>query len=97
MKTTIVLLFTVLLSSPFLGAKVTTLQRQIKESDLLSKMTVDEKVGQMTQMTVTNFEEKSKPGVFDMVKLKDAIHNYHIGSMLNVPNPGHQQYKDGKK
>jgi hypothetical protein len=23
-----------------------------------------------------------------MVKLKDAIHNYHIGSMLNVPNPG---------
>jgi beta-glucosidase len=33
-------------------------------------MTVDEKVGQMTQMTVTNFEEKGKPGVFDMVKLK---------------------------
>jgi beta-glucosidase len=26
-------------------------------------MTVDEKVGQMTQMTVTNFEEKGKPGV----------------------------------
>jgi beta-glucosidase len=58
-------------------------------------MTVDEKVGQMTQMTVTNFEEKGKPGVFDMVKLKDAIHNYHIGSMLN--NREHQQYKDGKK
>jgi beta-glucosidase len=50
-------------------------------------MTVDEKVGQMTQMTVTNFEEKVNQA-FDMVKLKDAIHNYHIGSMLNVPNPG---------
>jgi hypothetical protein len=37
-------------------------------------------------MTVTNFEEKGKPGVFDMVKLRDAIHNYHIGSMLNVPS-----------
>jgi beta-glucosidase len=32
-------------------------------------MTVDEKVGQMTQMTVTNFEER-KTSVFDMVKLK---------------------------
>jgi hypothetical protein len=39
-------------------------------------MTVDEKVGQMTQMTVTNFEEKQTRR-FDMVKLKDAIHNYH--------------------
>jgi hypothetical protein len=24
-----------------------------------------DKVGQMTQMTVTNFEEKGKPGVFE--------------------------------
>jgi beta-glucosidase len=40
----------------------------------------------MTQMTVTNFEEKGKPSVFDMVKLRDAIQNYHLGSMLNVPN-----------
>jgi beta-glucosidase len=49
MKTTIVLLFTVLLSSPFLEP-VTTLQTEInrKVSELLSKMTVDEKVGQMT-------------------------------------------------
>jgi beta-glucosidase len=30
-----------------------------KVSELLSKMTLDEKVGQMTQMTVTNFEEKA--------------------------------------
>jgi beta-glucosidase len=28
-------------------------------------------------MTVTNFEEKGKPSVFDMVKLRDAIQNYH--------------------
>jgi beta-glucosidase len=48
-------------------------------------MTLEEKVGQMTQMTVTNFEEKTS--VFDMVKLRDAIQNYHLGSMLNVPNP----------
>jgi beta-glucosidase len=66
MKTTIVLLFTVLLSSPFLGASNNVAKTEInrKVSELLSKMTVDEKVGQMTQMTVTNFEEKGKPGVF---------------------------------
>jgi beta-glucosidase len=58
-----------------------------KVSELLSKMTLEEKVAQMTQMTVTTFEEKGKPGVFDMVKLRDAIQNYHLGSMLNVPNP----------
>jgi beta-glucosidase len=27
----------------------------------MSKMTLEEKVAQMTQMTVTNFEEKGKP------------------------------------
>jgi beta-glucosidase len=65
MKTTIVLLFTVLLSSLFLGASNNVAKTEInrKVSELLSKMTVDEKVGQMTQMTVTNFEEKGKPGV----------------------------------
>jgi beta-glucosidase len=58
-------------------------------------MTVDEKVGQMTQMTVTNFEEKGKPGVFDMVKLFTI---YHIGSMLNVPNeaPTIQRWENNK-
>ncbi len=64
-----------------------------KVSELLSKMTIEEKIGQMTQITVTNFEEKGKPGVFDRVKLKEAIQNYHIGSILNVPNPGAQTTK----
>ncbi len=64
-----------------------------KVFELLSKMTIEEKIGQMTQITVTNFEEKGKPGVFDRVKLKEAIQNYHIGSILNVPNPGAQTTK----
>jgi beta-glucosidase len=55
---------------------------------LLSKMTIQEKVGQMTQITVTNFEENGKPGVLDMIKLKEGIQDYHLGSILNVPNPG---------
>lgn len=64
-----------------------------KVSDLLSKMSIEDKIGQMTQITVTNFEVKAKPGVFDRVKLREAIQNYHIGSILNVPNPGAQTIK----
>jgi beta-glucosidase len=59
-----------------------------KVSELLSKMSIEEKIGQMTQITVTNFEAKGKPGEFDMIKLNEAIQKYHIGSILNVPNPG---------
>lgn len=59
-----------------------------KVSELLSKMTLEEKVGQMTQITVTNFEDTKKPGYFDAAKLKQGIQDYHIGSILNVPNPG---------
>jgi beta-glucosidase len=60
MKTTIVLLY----CSPLVpfswsqGNNVAKTEINRKVSELLSKMTVDEKVGQMTQMTVTNFEER---------------------------------------
>lgn len=59
-----------------------------KVSELISKMTLEEKVGQMTQITVTLFEKQGAKGVFDLEKLKDGIQNHHIGSILNVPNPG---------
>jgi beta-glucosidase len=59
-----------------------------KVSELLSKMSIEEKIGQMTQMTVTSFETTGKPGVFDMEKLREGIQKYAIGSILNVPNPG---------
>ena len=90
MKKPALLLFTVLLSN-FLWSQNTTTQKDEinkKVSELLSKMTIEEKIGQMTQITVTHFEIKSNPGVFVMSKLQEAIQNYHIGSILNVPNPG---------
>lgn len=59
-----------------------------KVAELLSKMTTEEKIGQMTQITVTSLEAKGKPGEFDMAKLNEAIQKYHVGSILNVPNPG---------
>ncbi|TSE05550.1 glycoside hydrolase family 3 N-terminal domain-containing protein [Aquimarina algiphila] len=59
-----------------------------KVAALLSSMTLEEKIGQMTQITVTALEQDGKPGVLDKNKLKKAIHKYKIGSILNVPNPG---------
>lgn len=68
--------------------KKTRAEIDAKVSELLAKMTLEEKVGQMTQITVTIFEDTKKPGYFDAAKLKQGIQEYHIGSILNVPNPG---------
>ncbi|MBC7845984.1 MAG: glycoside hydrolase family 3 C-terminal domain-containing protein [Flavobacterium sp.] len=59
-----------------------------KVSELLSKMTIEEKIGQMTNIAVTLFEYKDKPGVYDLKKLSEAIQKYHIGSLQNIPNAG---------
>lgn len=59
-----------------------------KVSEMLSKMTIEEKIGQMTNIAVTLFEYKDKPGVYDLKKLSDAIQKYHIGSLQNIPNAG---------
>ncbi|SDX03085.1 glycoside hydrolase family 3 N-terminal domain-containing protein [Flavobacterium degerlachei] len=88
MKKIILQLFVLSLFSSAAFSQSSKAEIDKKVSELLSKMTTEEKIGQMTQITVTNFEAKGKPGVFDMVKLKEAIQNYHIGSILNVPNPG---------
>jgi beta-glucosidase len=44
--------------------------------DLLGRMTLEEKVGQMTQLTIG--------ALTDTAKLRDAIVDRHIGSILNV-------------
>lgn len=58
-------------------------------STLLSKMTLEEKVGQMTQISVEAFLKTTngvpvEPHVFDEEKLRNAIRKYKIGSLLNV-------------
>ena len=56
-----------------------------KVDALIAKMTLEEKVGQMTQVTL---DEVSKAGYskheIDPEKLKEAIQKYHVGSILNV-------------
>lgn len=63
-----------------------TTQTQVK--DLVSKMTLEEKVGQMTQVTfdVIGKPENENDGFpVDMKKLETAILTYHVGSILNTP------------
>ena len=60
-----------------------------KVKALLGQMTLEEKVGQMTQIdvsvvTVPNGQEVDQP--FDQAKLEQAILQYHVGSILNTPS-----------
>jgi beta-glucosidase len=53
---------------------------------LLDEMTIEEKVGQMTQVTLAVLydKESSTPNAIDPDKLREAIQKYHVGSILNT-------------
>lgn len=52
---------------------------------LLASMSLEEKVGEMTQLTIWPLlEEGSDPQVLDSAKVYNAIVNHHVGSILNV-------------
>lgn len=61
--------------------------------DLMSKMTLEEKLGQMTQVTIQVVSDQ--PGntrsehTLDISKLESAILDYHVGSILNVWDKAH--------
>ncbi len=63
-----------------------------KVNAILKKMTLEEKVGQMAQITLDvvgqgkSRYESYEPFALDNKKLEDAILNYHIGSILNTSN-----------
>ena len=61
--------------------------REKRIDALLSKMTLEEKVGQMTQVTldvVLNTGDPKDPVKLDPAKLKEALVTYHVGSILNT-------------
>lgn len=69
---------------------ITPLSAQIdqkKVEDLLAKMTLEEKVGQMTQVTFAVIAKggwANQDGTIDPVALKKAVVQYQVGSMLNT-------------
>jgi beta-glucosidase len=91
MKKNILLLFVLTLystSSWSQNSNTSKTEIDKKVTELLSKMTIEEKIGQMTQITITRFDVKDKKGEIDLTKLNEAIQKYYIGSILNCPNPG---------
>jgi beta-glucosidase len=64
-----------------------------KVNELLSKMTLEEKVGQMTQVTIQAVSAvqgtATQAHKLDPTKLEEAIVNYHVGSILNVYDAAH--------
>jgi beta-glucosidase len=60
-------------------------------TDLVAQMTLEEKIGQMAQISIDMLckGEDTPPTStlqLDMDKLRDAVVNYHVGSILNSPN-----------
>jgi beta-glucosidase len=60
-----------------------------KVDALLAKMTIDEKIGQMTQVTLdvvlqSANGQATQPTQIDADKIKEALEKYHVGSILNI-------------
>ena len=60
----------------------------MRVDDLLKRMTLEEKVGQMTQVTIEvvtkDVDGKVEPYGIDRAKLEKAILQYHVGSIFNA-------------
>jgi beta-glucosidase len=67
-----------------------------KISAIVKKMTLEEKVGQMAQVSIESLGKiENGTFVFDKEKFRDAVVNYKIGSMLNTPGlQNAQQWND---
>ena len=68
--------------------KLTQQEIDTKVKSLISQMTIEEKVGQMTQVTfdLIGVDENKNTGYpIDQAKLENTILKYHVGSILNTP------------
>lgn len=73
----------------FSQSKLTAVSIDQKVKSLVSKMTLEEKVGQMTQISIEFLLKQEngnviEPHQIDMDKLATAIKKYKVGSLLNV-------------
>jgi beta-glucosidase len=62
--------------------------KQQSVENLLASMTLEEKVGQMTQIDFSVFGAQAPKGddLIDQGKLEEALLKYHVGSILNTPS-----------
>lgn len=66
---------------------------EVRVQELISKMTIEEKIGQMTQITLQAVSKtqgtKNQHHQLDEKKLEEAIVKYNVGSILNVYDVAH--------
>jgi beta-glucosidase len=76
---------TVIASTTFCVSAQSVSNLDKKVDSLIAKMTLEEKVGQMTEVT-SDVVSTNTNGVhqIDAAKIKEAILKYHVGSILNV-------------
>src|ERR1700750_3019906 len=60
---------------------------EAKVNALLKQMTLEEKVGQMAQVSIESLGASQGQQFSFKEKMKDAVVNYKIGSILNSPGP----------
>jgi beta-glucosidase len=87
-KTLTVLFVTGILMTLMAGCSQTARKQAAADpfvEELLGKMTLEEKVGQMTQITleVISKRKDDRNVQLDAAKLREAILKYHVGSILN--------------
>ena len=92
-------IFIMTLSIAMVGCSVKNLessQQSNKVEMLLATMTLEEKVGQMTQIDFSVIAGQGDE-LIDQAKLIDAILTRHVGSILNTPNNKAQSVEDWRK
>jgi beta-glucosidase len=80
-----IIIFLLLLSMTEFSFSQKNLADEQKANSILKQMTLDEKIGQMTQVTL-GLVCTQQDGVLDTAALRKAIQNYKVGSLLNVTN-----------
>ncbi|MBK9929430.1 MAG: glycoside hydrolase family 3 C-terminal domain-containing protein [Saprospiraceae bacterium] len=82
------ILMVMIFSLSHVQAQLSTVEMK-KVDALVKQMTLEEKVGQMTQVTMAVYAENgwgNQNGKFDPERVKEAVQKYHVGSMLNNVN-----------
>jgi beta-glucosidase len=81
-----------LLAAANFGVKVNAQQKinpaiETKVTSLLKQMTLEEKAGQMAQVSIESLGNAQGTQFSFSEKMRDAVVNYKIGSVLNTPGP----------
>lgn len=86
-------LYDTTIAQPYLDSSV-SIDKRVE--DLLSRMTIEEKVGQMTQLNITLINETGvqRDVNLDPDKAEDLLVNHHIGSFLNGEAVPPEQWVD---